>query len=61
MTELLRIPYRMILERRPKAVKLDLGEHAPAWFPLHRIELDEAGYTVSGERSFISEKLAAAL
>jgi len=41
-------------------VKLDLGEHEPAWFPLHRIELDEAGYTVTGERSFICEKLGTA-
>jgi hypothetical protein len=60
MIELLRIPYRMILERRPKAVKLDLGEQEPAWFPLHRIELDEAGYTVTAERALIGEKLGTA-
>jgi hypothetical protein len=56
----MRIPYRMILERRPKAVKLDLGEQEPVWFPLHRIELDEVGYTLSAERDLICEKLGTA-
>jgi len=60
MAERLSIPYRMILERRPKAVKLDLGEREPAWFPLHRIELDEVGYTITAEHDLICEKLGAA-
>ena len=54
---LLTVPYKKVVERRPKAIKLDLGEVEPAWFPLHRITLDENNYTVSAEQSLIAEKL----
>lgn len=60
MTERLCIPYKMIVERRAKAVQLDLGEKEPVWFPRHRIELDEENYTVTADSPLIVEKLETA-
>lgn len=54
------ISYSRILERRPKAVRLDIGEEHPVWFPLHRITLDEAAYTVTAPYNLMQEKLAEA-
>jgi len=51
------ISYSCILERRPRAVRLDLGEARPVWFPLHRVSLDEVAFTVSGPRALMAEKM----
>jgi hypothetical protein len=39
------------MECRSRAIQLDLGEEKPVWFPLNRITLDEAGYTVTGPKA----------
>jgi hypothetical protein len=54
------IHYSRITERRAKAVQLDIGEKKPVWFPLHRITLDEANYTVTVPQALLTEKRAAA-
>ena len=52
------INYSRILERRPRAVQLDIGEAKPVWFPLGKITLDEANYTVTAPQALMREKLA---
>lgn len=54
------LSYSRITQRTPKAVQLDMGEELPVWFPLHRITLDEAAYTVTAPQSLLQEKLAEA-
>lgn len=54
------ISYSRILEHRRKAVKIDLGEQSPVWFPLHKIKLDEQNYTLSGEDTLIFKKITEA-
>ena len=54
------ISYSRIAQRTPKAIQLDLGEDQPVWFPLHRITLDEAAYTVTAPHNLLREKLAEA-
>jgi hypothetical protein len=50
------IAYSRIIDRRDKAVQLDLGEEKAVWFPLGKIVLDEANYTLTGPKKLIREK-----
>jgi hypothetical protein len=54
------IPYSRILDRRARAIQIDLGGENPVWFPLQRITLDEDAYTVTGPKALMTEKLAEA-
>ena len=58
--ETITVNYSRITERRTRAIQLDLGEEKPVWFPLNRITLNEAGYTVTGPKKLMTEKLAEA-
>jgi hypothetical protein len=54
------IAYSRIIDRRDRAIQLDLGEEKPVWFPLAKIALDEANWTITGSRTLIAEKQAEA-
>ena len=54
------IAYSRIIDRRDRAIQLDLGEEKPVWFPLAKIVLDESAYTLTGPKELISQKQAEA-
>lgn len=52
------VPYvKIVNNSRPKAVQIDLGEPVPAWFPRHTITINKDEFTLTGQESFILEKL----
>jgi hypothetical protein len=54
------IAYSRVVDRTDRAIQLDLGEEKAVWFPLAKITLDEANWTVTGSRQLITEKQAEA-
>ena len=54
------IAYSRVIDRRDRAIQLDLGEEKAVWFPLAKITLDEANWTVTGSKKLIAEKQAEA-
>jgi hypothetical protein len=54
------IAYSRVVDRRDRAIQLDLGEEKPVWFPLAKITLDESEYTLTGPKQLIMEKQAEA-
>jgi hypothetical protein len=57
MAENQTIAYSRILDRRDRAIKIDLGEENPVWFRKQDITLDEQSYTLTGPKSVITKKL----
>ncbi len=52
------VPYvKIVNNSRPKAVQIDLGESLPAWFPRHTITINKDEFTLTGQETFILEKL----
>lgn len=49
--------YKMVLEHRPKAIKVDMGEGPAVWFPRSVVLLDEKNFTITAEKSFFVKKL----
>ena len=54
------IAYSRVVDRRDRAIQLDLGEEKSVWFPLAKITLDEANWTVTASKQLITEKQAEA-
>ena len=54
------VGYVRIVQKRDKAVLLDLGETSPVWFPLYRITLDESAYTITAPSDLLQDKMAEA-
>ena len=51
------IDYKFILQRRPKAIEVDLGLEVNVWLPLEAIELNEADFQITGAGDFLDEKI----
>jgi hypothetical protein len=58
--ETVTIAYSRVIDRRDRAIQLDLGEEKPVWFPLAKIALDEVNWTITGSRKLITKKQAEA-
>ena len=51
------IDYIFLLQRRPKAIQVDLGYDAPVWLTLEAIELKEDDFQITGEADFLDQKI----
>ena len=49
---------RIIDDTRKDAIKINLGQKVDVWFPRAAIEIDTENYSLTGEESFINQKLA---
>ena len=58
--ETVTVSFKKIVYRRDEAVKLDLGEKMPVWFPLQSISLNEASTTVTVPEDLMAEKIVEA-